>query len=133
MHTILVIAGTLRAIRIAAAAVAAAIHTKIVARTRAALLRGCRLLGGRHVDRSNQIIAAARLERRRALILVVAATAGTRAREDQIVYGARITTRWRLSSRVQSLNLLQLIWRRAGQAVIMYVLLNVSCTSTGIG
>lgn len=135
MHTILIIAGTFGAIGIAAAAAAAvvpiAIHTEIVARPRRTpLLCGCRLLCGRHIDGRNQIIPAARLERRRTLILVIATTPRTRSREDQIIYGTRITTCWRLSSRIQSLILLQLIWCRAGQAVIMYmyvyVLVNVN-------
>lgn len=135
MHTILIIAGTFGAIGIAAAAavVPIAIHTEIVARPRpcAPLLCGCRLFGGRHIDGRYQIIPAARLERRRTLVLIIATTTRTRSREDQIIYGTRITTCWRLSSRIQSLILLQLIWCRAGQAVIMYVyvLVNVNwCT-----
>lgn len=113
MDAILVVAGTLRAIGDDTAAAAPAGTQAIPL-----LGRGC-LLGGRHVDRCYEIIPATRFEWRRALVLVVAATSGSGSREDQIVQRTRITTRRRLSSRVQSLILLQLIWRQPGQAMVI--------------
>lgn len=63
----------------------------------AALLVGSRrLLGGGHVHGRDQVVAAARLEGRRALVLVVAATAGAGAREDQLVGDARVAAGRRL-------------------------------------
>lgn len=100
VHTILIIAGALRAI----------VVVRVVAvAQRATLLCGCCLFGGRHIDGCDQVIPTARLEGRRAFILVVAATPRSGSGEDQVVYGARIATSRRLSSRVQSLILPQLI------------------------
>ena len=55
-----------------------------------------RLLRGRHIDGRDQVIAAARLERRRALVLVIATASGAGAAEDQVVRDDRVATSRRL-------------------------------------
>jgi len=113
MDAVLIVAGPLGAIGDDTATIVPA-GTQVIP-----LLGGGCLLGGRHINRCDQIIPASRFEWRRALVLVVAATSGSGSREDKIVQRTRITTRRRLSSRVQSLILLQLIWRQPGQAMVI--------------
>lgn len=113
MDAVLIIAGSLRAIGVATAP-AGAPGAQVVA-----LLGGGCLLGGRYIHRSDQVVPAARLKGWRALVLVIAPAPGSRSREDQIVQGTRIATRRSLSSRVDSLILLQLIWRQPSQAMVI--------------
>lgn len=65
----------------------------------AARLDGARwLLGGGHIDGRDQVVAAARLRGRRALVLVVSATAGAGTGEYQLVGDARVAAGRRLDA-----------------------------------
>lgn len=51
------------------------------------------LLRGRNINRRNQIISAAVLERWHAFIFVISTTTGTRTWENQVVHDARVAAR----------------------------------------